>query len=106
MRYNGSFGVNPLIAANDIELSSDVDGDSLTLLEEAQANTDPENAENPMTMNITTSNINNTDTTNSTDFEIPSEISNLNSFALFVALSIFTSLSLALVVYRVRRRVL
>ena len=107
MRHYGSFGVNPLVAANDTELSSDVDGDGLTLLEEAEANTDPETAEDPMTINTATGISNNTDITNFTDLGIPPlEISNLNSFALFVALGIFTSLSLALAVYRVRRRVL
>ena len=41
LRYNESLGVNPLINASSTELSSDTDGDGLTLLQEAQGNTDP-----------------------------------------------------------------
>ena len=37
--YNGSFGVNPLVPANDSVLASDNDSDGLTLLQEATANT-------------------------------------------------------------------
>ena len=43
--YNGSFGVNPLIKANEIELLSDKDSDGLTLLEEERRNTDPEKSD-------------------------------------------------------------
>ena len=40
-RYNGSPGVNPLVAATEEELASDTDGDGLTLLQEAEGNTNP-----------------------------------------------------------------
>ena len=39
--YNGLPGVNPLMKANESELASDLDNDTLTLLQEAEANTDP-----------------------------------------------------------------
>ena len=42
--YNGSFGVNVYIPATESELSSDVDNDGFTLLEEAIANTNPDEA--------------------------------------------------------------
>ena len=45
LKYNGSSGVNPLSAASDLELNSDVDLDSLSLSEEEDANTDPENGD-------------------------------------------------------------
>ena len=41
VRYNGTAGVNPLDEANATELAYDNDTDSLTLLREAEANTDP-----------------------------------------------------------------
>ena len=41
LRYNDSLGVNPVIPANSTELELDTDGDGLTLLQEAQGNTDP-----------------------------------------------------------------
>ena len=41
VRYNGTAGVNPLDKANAAELTFDNDTDSLTLLREARANTDP-----------------------------------------------------------------
>ena len=40
-RYNGSPGVDPLVAATEEELASDTDGDGLTLLQEAEGNTNP-----------------------------------------------------------------
>ena len=46
VRYNDSYGVNPLIKATDEELLSDRDGDGLNLLQEAIGNTDPETADN------------------------------------------------------------
>ena len=41
VRYNGQYGVDPLIKASSIELESDIDRDSLTLLQEAEIGTDP-----------------------------------------------------------------
>ena len=102
--YNGTPGVNPLVAATESELASDTDDDGLSLLEEFKANTDPGTADNPMSMNTTTST---TDTTGSTDSSVSSSgISAESSFAFLVVLGIFTSFSLVLVVYRVRRRIL
>ena len=102
--YNDSSGVNPLVAATPEELASDTDDDGLNLLEEFKANTDPGTADNPMSMNTTTST---TDTTGSTDSAVSSsELSLESSFAFLVVLGIFTSFSLVLVVYRVRRRIL
>ena len=99
--YNGSSGVNPLVAATASELASDTDTDGLNLLEEAKANTDPGTADNPMSMNTTTS------TTGSTDSAVSfSEISVVSSFVFLIMVGIFTSFSLFLVVYRVRRRIL
>ena len=48
VRYNGAFGVNPLVNATADELASDNDSDGLTLLEEFKAKTNPEVADNPM----------------------------------------------------------
>ena len=42
VEYNGSFGVNPRVAATIDELASDMDNDSLNLTEEFKANSDPE----------------------------------------------------------------
>ena len=42
VKYNGSFGVDPLVPASDLELNSDIDMDHLSLSEEEDANTDPE----------------------------------------------------------------
>ena len=101
--YNGTSGVNPLVAATDSELASDTDNDGLSLLEEFKANTDPGTADNPMSMNTTTST---TDTTGSTDSAVSSSgISAESSFAFLIMLGLFTSFSLVLVVYRVRRRI-
>ena len=41
LTYNGTSGVNPLVEAMASDLASDMDNDSLTLLEEAKANTNP-----------------------------------------------------------------
>ena len=46
VRYNDSYGVNPLKKATNEELFSDRDGDGLTLLQEAIENTDPKTADN------------------------------------------------------------
>ena len=100
VRYNGTSGVNPLVAATPEELASDADKDGLSLLEEAKANTDPGTADNPMSMNTT-------DTTGSTDSAVSSSgISAESSFAFLIMIGLFTSFSLVLVVYRVRRRIL
>ena len=111
--YNGASGVNPLIPATDRELASDIDKDGLNLRQEAKGNTDPETADNPMTMNSTMSTTKTRDATSTTDAtstmgsNVPfGEISVESSFALLVVLAIFTSFSIALVVYRVRKRVL
>ena len=102
--YNGTPGVNPLVAATESELASDTDNDGLSLLEEFKANTDPGTADNPMSMNTTTST---TDTTGSTDSGVSSsELSLESSFAFLIMIGLFTSFSLVLVVYRVRRRIL
>ena len=98
--YSSAFGVNPLIAATASELASDTDNDGLTLLEEGKASTDPETVDNPVTTN-TTMNITNTTTLDPSD-----QISVLSSFTLLAALTIFIPFSLALVIYRVRRRML
>ena len=39
--YNGASGVNPLVNVTDTELTSDMDNDSLNLIEEFMANTNP-----------------------------------------------------------------
>ena len=93
VRYHGSFGVDPLIAATSSELTSDADSDGVSLLEEAKAGTDPGTVNNSMTMSTIDSDVS------------PDEISEESSFTIFIVLSFFTSFSLALVVYRVRRRV-
>ena len=99
--YSGAFGVNPLLAATASELASDTDNDGLTLLEEAKTNTDPETVDNPVKTNTTM------DNTNTTTFDLSlDQISVLSSFTLLAALVIFTSFSLTLVFYRVRRRML
>ena len=96
--YNGSSGVNPLVGATPEELASDTDNDGLSLLDEFKANTDPGTADNPMSMNTTTS---------TTDSAVSSsELSLESSFAFLIMIAIFTSFSLVLVVYRVRRRML
>ena len=101
VRYNDSSGVNPLVAATPEELASDTDDDGLSLLEEFKANTDPGTADNPMSMNTTTS------TTDTTASAVSSSgISAESSFAFLVVLGLFTSFSSVLVVYRVRRRML
>ena len=90
VRYHGSFGVDPILAANDTELSSDVDSDNLNLLEEAIANTDPENADN---------------LTNSTDSAVSFVgISVLRPFALLVTLDLFTSFGIILVAYYLKKK--
>ena len=91
VRYHGSFGVDALVAATSSELASDIDNDGLTLLEEAQAGTDPGTVNNSMTMSTTDSDVS------------PNEISEESSFPLLIILSFFTFFSLVLVVYRVRR---
>ena len=96
--------MNLLVGATASELASDTDNDGLTLLEEAKANKNSGTADNPMSMNTTTST---TNTTGSTDSAVSSsEISAESSFAFLIVLGLFTSFSLVLVVYRVRRRIL
>ena len=99
--YSGAFGVNPLLAATASELASDTDNDGLTLLEEAKTNTDPETVDNLVKTN-TAMNITNTTTLGLS----PDRISVLSSFTLLAALTLFIPFSLALVIYRVRRRML
>ena len=67
VRYSSVSGVDPLVAATESELASDTDGDGFTLLQEAEANTDPGTADNPMSTN-TMSSINTT--ASSSDGEI------------------------------------
>ena len=94
VKYNGTSGVNPLVAATDSELASDTDNDGLSLLEEFKANLDPGTADNPMQMST------------ASDSSSSGEITVDSSFALLVVLAIFTSFSLVFVVYRIRRRML
>ena len=55
VRYSSVSGVDPVVAATESELTSDTDGDGLTLLQEAEANTDPGTADNPMSTNTMSS---------------------------------------------------
>ena len=92
VRYNNASGVNSVVAATADELTSDLDDDGLNLTEESKANTDPKTADNPMT---------------TTDANVSSsETNGLLSFTLLVVVSIFIPLGVALVVYRVRKRML
>ena len=98
IQYKRAPGVDPLLRATVTELAtdSDDDDDGFNLLEEAEGNTDPELAdENGKDKMITTS----TDTSS-----ISSETSDESSFALLVVLTIFTSFSLTLVVFRIRKQ--
>ena len=90
--YSNVAGVNPLVAATAIVLDTDTDNDGLTLLEEAEANKDPETADNPMQTNATDA----TSTSSSVE----------GSVTFHVVLTIFAFFSLALVIYRIRRRML
>ena len=96
VRYNGTPGVNPLVAATADELASDLDDDGLNLAEEFKANTDPTTADNLMItmMNTTKPNVSSNET------------NGILSFTLLVVVSIFISLGVTLVVYRVRKRML
>ena len=105
-------GVDPLVAADDSVLESDTDGDGQTLLEEAKANKDPETADNdpmpmPMPMNTTT-----TATTATTAADTmstsasSSETGGESSITFLVVLPLFTFFGLALVISRMRRRML
>ena len=96
VKYNGTSGVNPLVAATAEELASDTDNDGLNLLEEFKANLDPGTADNPMQMN----------TTSTASASSSSETSDEGSFTLLVVLAVFASFSLVFVVYRIRRRML
>ena len=90
--YNGASGVNPVVAATSEELASDIDNDGLTLLQEFQANTDPETADNPMTTNTVT----NTP-------ESDSGTSGESVFVLVVMVILFISFGImAVILYRVR----
>ena len=93
VRYSSAPGVDPLVAATATELASDTDGDGLTLLEEAEANTDPETADNPMPTSTSNTNVSSGET-------------NEGSITFHVVLTIFAFFSLALVIYRMRRRML
>ena len=95
VEYNGTSGVNPLVAATAEELASDTDNDGLSLLEEFKANLDPGTADNPMQMSTAS------DSSSSDEGG-----GSLSSFTLPVVLAIFTSFSLVLVIYRMRRRML
>ena len=95
VKYNGTSGVNPLIVT-DSELASDIDNDGLNLSQEVKANLDPGTADNPMPMN----------TTSTASDSSSSKTSDEGSFTLLVVLAVFASFSLALRVYRMRRRML
>ena len=95
VEYNGTSGVNPLVAATAEELASDTDNDGLSLLEEFKANLDPGTADNPMQISTAS------DSSSSDEGG-----GSLSSFTLPVVLAIFTSFSLVLVIYRMRRRML
>ena len=107
-------GVDPLVPANDSVLESDTDGDGLTLLEEAKANKDPETADNdpmpmpmPMPMNTTTTATTAADTMNtSASSSESSEEGSVTFLAVLTIFTLFTVSSLALVIYRMRRRML
>ena len=108
-------GVDPLVAADDSVLESDTDGDGQTLLEEAKANKDPETADNdpmpmPMPMNTTTTATTATtaaDTMNtSASSSESSEEGSVTFLAVLTIFTLFTVSSLALVIYRMRRRML
>ena len=99
VKYNGTSGVNPLVAATAEELASDTDNDGLNLLEEFKANLDPGTADNPMQMNTTS-------TASASSSSENSETSDEGSFTLLVVLAVFASFSLVFVVYRIRRRML
>ena len=76
--YSNATGVNPIVAATATELASDVDNDGLNLLEEAEANTDPEMADNPASSTTMS-------TTNTT---VSGETSEESSSVLFIILAI------------------
>ena len=100
-------GVDPLVAANDSVLESDTDGDGQTLLEEAKANKDPETADNdpmPMPMNTTTTATTAADTMSTSASS--SETSGESSITFLIVLPLFTFFGLALVISRMRRRML
>ena len=100
VKYNGTSGVNPLVAATAEELASDTDNDGLNLTEEFKANLDPGTADNPMQMNTTST------TASASSSSENSETSDEGSFTLLVVLAVFASFSLVFVVYRMRRRML
>ena len=100
VKYNGTSGVNPLLAATPSELASDTDGDGLNLTEEFKANLDPGTADNPMPMKTTST------TASDSSSSETSEITVEGSLTFPVVLAIFTSFSLVFVVYCIRRRML
>ena len=112
--YMSVDGVDPLVPATPEELASDADGDDLTLLVEAQANKNPTTADNdakPMPMDTTNTTtgadtMNTTAPSNNNTGNLPNEASEESSFAFLVVLTIFASFSVALIVYRMRRRML
>ena len=103
--YRSSSGVNPLVPATAEELASDNDNDGLTLLQEAEGNTDPEtfNKDDNGNGNGTTSTTAATSNAASTSSSQSPAVEG-SSFALFVVLTVFLFFSTILAVYRVRRR--
>ena len=104
VRFNDSYGVNPVLTAIEIDLTIDADRDDFNLLEEGKANTDPEdpdpNNPDPRLMNTTTNTIS---AMNSGTLEI--EIGEESSITLLEIFIFSTSIVLvALVLYSVRRR--
>ena len=109
--YNGSFGVNPLTKANEIELLSDKDRDGLTLLEEERGNTDPEKKDDPIqdgkVENDTTDILETVDPHNTNSTEEKIQPPNLTvsgiSFALLIPLGIIAILSGLVVFVRLKK---
>ena len=98
--HNSTSGVNPVVPATSRDLSSDTDGDGLTLLKEFKANTDPGIADYLMTLItrcITDSDVSSSETSEESFFFY-------SSYCIYRTRYFFASLILALVVYRVRRR--
>ena len=89
--YSGSFGVDPVERANLVELYSDQDNDTLTLLEEEEANTDPEFANANMTNGTWTG----------TGFD---EVTDESPFTFVVFIAVFMLLGVAAFAVRIKRK--
>ena len=97
VRFNDSYGVNPVLTAIEIDLTIDADRDGFNLLEEAKVNTYPENPDSAP-INTTTDIMSAMDS-DTLDIEIGEEI----SITLLVVFVFSTSIVVvALVLYSVR----